>query len=78
MLFVIPAHNLDPWDYIYQNMLDEIPAGTTYFQTLEMLPRSIKAQELLIFTDHFVETKVILNNRVVYNFIPNALLIIIT
>jgi hypothetical protein len=70
MLFVIPASNLNPWDFIYQNLLDEIPAGRAYFQGLEMLPRTGKPQEILIFTDHFVETRVYINNAPVRNFVP--------
>lgn len=72
MLLVIPASNLDPWDYIFQNLIDEIPAGSTYFQGLEMMPRSVKAQDILLFTDNFVDTRIYVNNRLVRNFIPNG------
>lgn len=37
-----------------------------------MLPRSTKPQDILIFTDQFVETRVYVNNELVRNFIPNS------
>lgn len=70
MLFIIPASNLDPWDFVYQNLLDAIPPGKTYFQTLEMVPLSVKAQDFLIYTDHEEEVSVYLNNRFLTRFSP--------
>lgn len=72
MLFIIPASNLDPWDYVYQNLLDIIPPGNTYAQTLEMVPLSVKGQDFLIYTDHLVETSVYVNNRFIRKFVPTS------
>lgn len=73
MLRLIPASYLLPWDYIYTNLLNVVPAGTAYFQQLTVLPYSdVKPTEFLVITDHFVTTKIYLNNQLIGSFVPTS------
>ena len=74
MLSFFPASAFNPWDYITQNLLLEIPAGTMYIQGAEMLPRSVKPTEFLLATDHLTTTKIYINNKLLWTFIPNSAL----
>lgn len=72
MLDFAPSHFLLPWDYLFKNLQEAVPPGSFYSQALDLLPRTIKPTEFVLFTDHFVPTTISVNGRKVGTIIPNS------
>jgi hypothetical protein len=73
VLRLIPASYLHPWDYSYINLLNGVPAGTSYFQEVVVLPYSdVKPTEFILLTDRFVTTKIYLNNQLIGSVFPTS------
>jgi hypothetical protein len=68
------THELLPWDFIFRNLIEAIPPGVAYLQGTDMLPRTIDATEFVLYTDHFVETTIYINESPVYSFTPTSTL----
>jgi len=56
MLDFIPAQSIQPWDFVFQNLITEIPPGKFYYQDIDMVPRGTKPTEFLLFTDRYADS----------------------
>lgn len=61
-----------PWDYIYQNMLEDIPAGTFYTQALDMTPRTSGKTQFVLLTDNSDMVRISVNGQEVLRHIPSS------
>jgi hypothetical protein len=61
-----------PWDYIYQGMLGDIPAGSFYLQTLDMAPRTSQKTQFVLLTDNSDLVRISVNGQEVLKHIPAA------
>jgi hypothetical protein len=59
-----------PWDYIYQNMLEDIPAGSSYLQALDMVPRTSLKTQFVLLTDSSDAVRITVNGAEVRRHIP--------
>lgn len=87
MLGFITAQSVLPWESVFQNFITEIPPGKTYIQDLvDMVPRSVKPTEFLLFTDRYtdplnpsgdqgVKVSIYVNGTLVKDLIPNSSLV---
>jgi len=60
------------FDDYYQGMIDEIPAGTFYLQSLEMQPLSINPTKFFLLTDSPSPVEIYINNKLVRTHIPRG------